>query len=478
MNVGNFGLHRLSNPELERLLRALHRGALVSPITRSDLIEKAFGHIEGHLDLLVGRDVAAAKALVIAVLGERAAQKAREGKLSFGGLPIASETLGFEFASATRVVFGAGKAEVVPAWLQERGVTRVLAVTGKDPARGQALWDALPPRGIALTRFVVSGEPTVALVREGVAACLDARADAVIALGGGSVIDAGKAIAALAANGGDPLDYLEVVGDGRALTKASLPFAALPTTAGTGAEVTRNAVLGSPEHGVKASLRSPLMLPQLAVVDPEFLADAPADVLRASGLDALSQLIEPFVSVRANPLCDALAREGLARSRRSLKRAVLGAAGDQEREDLALASLFGGLCLANSGLGAVHGFAAPLGGMYHAPHGAVCAALLPHVMAVNLRALSERDPHGPLLPRYTELARILTGEAQATPLDGVRWVEALCQSLQVPGLATYGMREADIPTLVEKAARASSMKGNSLLLTGPELEEIARRALG
>ena len=478
MNVGNFGLHRLANPELERLLRALHRGALASPITRSDLIEKAFGHIEGHLDLLVGRDVAAAKALVIAVLGERAAQKAREGKLSFGGLPVPGEALGFELATATRVVFGAGKADVVPAWLQERGVTRVLAVTGKTTTRGNALWDALGLRGIDVARFVVPSEPTVELVREGVAACLSARADAVIALGGGSVIDAGKAIAALAANGGDPLDYLEVVGHGRALSQASLPFAALPTTAGTGAEVTRNAVLGSPEHGVKASLRSPLMLPQLAVVDPDFLVDAPPDVLRASGLDPLSQLIEPFVSIRANPLSDALAREGLSRSRRSLKRAVLGAAGDQEREDLALASLFGGLCLANSGLGAVHGFAAPLGGMYHAPHGAVCAALLPHVMAINLRALGDRDPHGAMLVRYAELARILTGEAHASPIDGVRWVEQLCGELQVPGLSSYGMTEADIAPLVEKAARASSMKGNSLLLTGPELEEIARRALG
>jgi alcohol dehydrogenase class IV len=313
------------------------------------------------------------------------------------------------------------------------------------------------------------------LVREGVQLCRESHAQAVIALGGGSAIDAGKAIAALATNEGDVLDYLEVVGRGQALQEASLPFAAAPTTAGTGAEVTRNAVLGSPEAGVKASLRSPLMLPALAVVDPELLAGAPPDVLRASGLDALSQLVEPFVSVRAQPMTDALAREGLMRSRRSLQRAVMSDAGEQEREDLALASLFGGLCLANSGLGAVHGFAAPAGGMYHAPHGAVCAALLPHVMAINLRAVAQRAPG--LRSRYDELAKILCADTTAVAEDGVRWVEALCRVLRVPGLGSYGMTSADLPMLVDKAERASSMRGNTLLLTREELSEIAERAL-
>jgi alcohol dehydrogenase class IV len=382
--------------------------------------------------------------------------------------------MSFEFASATRIVFGAGKASVIADWLGQ--ARRVFAVSGRDTERGARVWDALAARGVQLERFVVDAEPSVELARLGAARCTEARAEAVVALGGGSVIDAGKAIAALATNGGDPLDYLEVVGRGAPLTRASLPFAAVPTTAGTGAEVTRNAVLSSPEHGVKASLRSPLMLPALAVVDPDFLRGAPPAVLRASGLDALSQLIEPFLSIKANPLCDALAREGLQRSRRALERAVLESAGEQEREDLALASLFGGLCLANAGLGAVHGFAAPAGGMYHAPHGAVCAALLPHVMAVNVQALGQRAPQ--LLDRYRELARLLTGHPHAEPLDGVSWVAELCRVLEVPGLAAYGMTAADIPTLVEKAARASSMKGNSIELTDAELREIGLRALG
>jgi alcohol dehydrogenase class IV len=379
----------------------------------------------------------------------------------------------FEFATATRIVFGAGKASALVDWVREVGAKRVLVVSGRSE-RNPELWDALGEHA-RITRFAVGGEPTVELAREGTQLCHESHAQAVIALGGGSAIDAGKAIAALASNDGDVLDYLEVVGHGRALAKASLPFAAAPTTAGTGAEVTRNAVLGSPAHGVKASLRSPRMLPALAVVDPELLVGAPKDVVRASGLDALSQLIEPFVSVRAQPMSDALAREGLLRSCRSLQRAVIEEAQAQEREDLALASLFGGLCLANAGLGAVHGFAAPAGGMYHAPHGAVCAALLPHVMAVNLRAVEKRAPQ--LRDRYDELARILCCDAQARAEDGVRWVESLCRLLEVPGLAKYGMTRADLPTLVEKAERASSMRGNTLTLTREELSEIAERAL-
>jgi alcohol dehydrogenase class IV len=377
----------------------------------------------------------------------------------------------FEFATATRIEFGAGKASVLVDWA--RAFKRVLVVSGKGE-RNPELWEALGEHA-RITRFVVTGEPTVELAREGAELCRESHAQAVIALGGGSAIDAGKAIAALATNEGDVLDYLEVVGRGQSLAKASLPFAAAPTTAGTGAEVTRNAVLGSHAHGVKASLRSPHMLPQLAVVDPELLVGAPRDVVRASGLDALSQLIEPFVSSRAQPMTDALAREGLLRSRRSLQRAVLSEAGEREREDLALASLFGGLCLANSGLGAVHGFAAPAGGMFQAPHGAVCAALLPHVMAINLRAVERRAPA--LRARFDELATLLCADATARAEDGVRWLDALCRSLQVPGLSAYGMTHAELATLVEKAERASSMRGNPLVLTREELREIAERAL-
>jgi alcohol dehydrogenase class IV len=199
-------------------------------------------------------------------------------------------------------------------------------------------------------------------------------------------------------------------------------------------------------------------------------------VLASSGLDALSQLLEPFLSARSNPLTDALAREGLGRSARSLRRAVLEGPDAAAREDLALASLFGGLCLANAGLGAVHGFAAPVGGMFDAPHGAVCAALLPATLEVNLRALRARAPAHPALPRFQEVAVLLTGRAEARAEDGIAWVKELCQALAVPGLGHYGLTEADMPRLVARARAASSMRANPLVLTDEELMEIAVRS--
>ncbi|ADO69101.1 Alcohol dehydrogenase, iron-containing protein [Stigmatella aurantiaca DW4/3-1] len=385
--------------------------------------------------------------------------------------------LGFEFATATRILFGAGRMAEAPEVIRSLAGGRILIVTGSTPSRAAPLREGLDRLGLSTVVFRVEGEPTLELVREGTATAIAAGCDGVVALGGGSVLDAGKAIAALAANGGDPLDYLEVIGRGRPLTQPSVPLVAIPTTAGTGSEVTRNAVLGSKEARVKASLRSPLMLPRVALVDPDLLAGAPNAVLSSSGLDALSQLIEPFVCSRANPLTDALAREGIRRSARSLRRAVLEELGAPEREDLALASLFGGLCLANAGLGAVHGFAAPVGGMFHAPHGAVCASLLPATLEVNLRALRSRAPSHPAVSRFQEVAALLTGRTEASAEEGIAWVRELCQALSVPGLGHYGLTQAEVPLLVEKARAASSMKANPLVLTDEELSEIALRSL-
>ncbi|GEL71879.1 iron-containing alcohol dehydrogenase [Myxococcus virescens] len=388
-----------------------------------------------------------------------------------------SASSSFEFATATRVLFGPGRLTEAPEAIRGLGGSRVLLVTGANPSRARPLHDALERLGLGVTVFSVDGEPTVERAREGTARVAEAGCDVVVALGGGSALDAGKAIAALAANGGDPLDYLEVIGRGQPLTRPSLPFMAIPTTAGTGSEVTRNAVLGSKDAKAKASLRSPHMLPRVALVDPDLLTGAPAAVLASSGMDALSQLIEPFLSARANPLTDALAREGLRRSARSLRRAVLDGPDAPAREDLALASLFGGLCLANAGLGVVHGFAAPLGGMFDAPHGAVCAALLPAVLDVNLRALRARAPTHPSLPRVQELAALLTGRVDARAEDAVTWVDELRAALGVPGLGRYGLTEAQVPALVAKAKEASSMKANPLALTDAELAEIASRSL-
>jgi alcohol dehydrogenase class IV len=300
----------------------------------------------------------------------------------------------------------------------------------------------------------------------------------VISFGGGSAIDAGKAVAALLANPGDPLDYLEVIGRGQPLRSPSAPFIAVPTTAGTGAEVTRNAVLGSPEHGVKASLRSAGMLPTVAIVDPELTLGLPPHLTAQTGLDALTQLIEPFVCRKANPITDAFCRQGIPLVVRSLQQAFADGTDLRARTDMALASLLGGLALANAGLGAVHGFAAPIGGMFPAPHGAVCATILPHAMKANIEALRKRDPHGPGLARFQELAELITGDRDAAIEDGLAWVQTLCQDLRVPGLSQWGVRVSDGPELAMKAARANSMKANPIDLAEGELVEILERALG
>ena len=377
----------------------------------------------------------------------------------------------FEFATAGRIVFGPGAIREVAPAARQMG-TRPLLVSGRDPARAEAL-----RRELDAAVFALEGEPTVEAVRRGVAAARERRAGVVIGFGGGSAIDAGKAIAALLANGGDPLDYLEVIGKGQPLRETSAPYLAVPTTAGTGSEVTRNAVLGSPEHGVKASLRSAGMLPRLAVVDPELTLGLPPDMTASTGLDALTQLIEPYVSSRANAMTDVYCVDGMRRAARALRQAYARAGDLAARTEMSLVSLFGGLALANAGLGAVHGFAAPVGGMFPAPHGAVCAALLPHAMAVNIRALRARMPGGEALRRYARVARILTEDPAASPEDGAAWVAELCRDLRIPPLGTYGIAEPHVAGLVEKAARASSMKANPIVLLPEELNELLARAI-
>jgi alcohol dehydrogenase class IV len=320
-------------------------------------------------------------------------------------------------------------------------------------------------------------EPELATVQQGVALAKQESCGLVISFGGGSSLDAGKAIAAMLANAGELLDYLEVIGRGKALEEPSVPFIAVPTTAGTGSEVTRNAVLASPAHGVKVSLRSPFMLPRVAVVDPELTYDLPPAVTASTGLDALTQLIEPYVSCRANPMTDALCMEGIRRAARSLRAAFAESRNAAARADMSVASLFGGLALANAGLGAAHGFAGPIGGQFPAPHGAVCAALLPHVMEVNLRALRQRQPLAETLRRYEDVARLLTGSATATAEAGVEWVRKLVATLRIPSLSHYGLKREHTAELVEKASHASSMKANPIVLTPDELTGILQRAL-
>jgi alcohol dehydrogenase class IV len=384
--------------------------------------------------------------------------------------------MGFEFATATRIVFGAGALrELGP--IGKNSGRRALVVTGRNPGRAGSLLTILRESGIDAVAFSVAGEPEIETAQSGTALARRERCDFVIGIGGGSALDAGKAVAALLTNPGELLDYLEIIGRGKALTRPSAPFIAIPTTAGTGSEVTRNSVLASPEHRVKVSLRSPFMLPTVALVDPELTYDLPPEITASTGLDALTQLIEPFVCLRANPMTDALCMEGIRRAARSLLKAFESGHDAAAREDMAVASLFGGLALANAGLGAVHGFAGPLGGMFPAPHGALCAALLPHVMEINLHALRQRQPESEALRRYSEVARLLTGKASTTADEGVAWVSQLVGGLNIPGLSRYGITRRHTSEIVEKAAKASSMKANPVTLTPEELAQILERAL-
>jgi alcohol dehydrogenase class IV len=380
---------------------------------------------------------------------------------------------GFEFATAGRIVAGAGRAAELPGVLAGLG-SRVLICTGASSARHAGLLASL---ALPAAVFPVSAEPTVAMARAAVAAAREHGADVVAAIGGGSVIDTGKAVAMLLGNGGDPLDYLEVVGAGQKISRPAVPFVAVPTTAGTGAEVTANAVLAVPERRLKASLRSPLMIPRVALVDPELTVSCPPPVTAASGLDALTQCLEPFVSVRATPLTDGLAREGLRRAGSGLRAAYADGGDLAARADMSVCALLGGMALANARLGAVHGLAGVIGGAADVPHGLACAALLVPVIEANVRALQARGNGMAVIDRYAEAAGLLTGKPGASVADGLAWIRETLSALAVPGLAAFGFGAGQIDDVAAKALTSSSMQGNPVPLTRDDLKAVLFQAL-
>ena len=385
----------------------------------------------------------------------------------------------FDFSTANRILFGPGTLKEMGSIAKTMGRHALLVhpPTGAGPDLAP-LEELLSKAGIDITPFVVPGEPTVTLIQQASAAARSAGCDFVIAIGGGSTLDTGKAVGVLLTNPGDVLDYLEVVGKNQPLINPGVAVIAIPSTAGTGAEVTRNAVLGVPEQKFKVSLRGNTLLPRVALVDPELTFGLPPAVTAATGLDALTQVIEPYVSKRANPMVDLWCKEGIQRAGRALRRVYEQGSDPVAREDMAYTSLLGGLSLANAGLGAVHGFASPLGGEFNAPHGAICAALLAPAMRMNVRALAERAPSHPALARFGEVARLLTGSPTAEAADGIAWVTETVRLLNIPPLSTYGMTREDLPRLVEKAGKASSMQANPIVLTEAELVEILEQGLG
>ena len=380
--------------------------------------------------------------------------------------------MNFEFSSPGRILFGADRsaeaASEIVAWGE-----RILLVTGASPMRAEPLRRALRERGAALVEISLAREPHVEDLLSGVEVARSSGARSVVALGGGSVVDLGKAIAALAPHPSDPMDHLEVVGKGLPLPGPGLPCAAVPTTAGTGAEATRNSVIST--GTVKVSLRGPQLMPRLAVVDPSYALGAPRDLTAWTGMDALTQLVEPLLSRFANPMTDALCHRGIPLSVRALPIALRDPFDLEARSDLALASLFSGMALANAKLGSVHGLAAPLGGMFPCPHGAVCARLLVPAWRANVAAMDRGGPR--VRERFLAASRLLSGRSDATLADGLEVLESMAREAQAPPLSRWGMTESDIPAVRDAGLRASSMKGNPVDLFPEEIDGILREAL-
>jgi len=392
----------------------------------------------------------------------------------------------FEFFSAPRIVFGRGQIARLAELAAPLG-RAALIVHGIPEETLARLTAQLSSAGIRAVPLQQVGEPTVADIDRALNTARANACDMALGIGGGSAIDAAKAAAGLLANGGTALDYMEVVGKGQKITKPAAPWIAIPCTAGTGAEVTRNAVIGYKGGGdgvknFKASLRSEHLLPRIALIDPELGVTVPPEVTASSGMDALCQCIEAYTSSGANPMTDALALEGVQRAARALRRAYADGRDLDAREDMALAALLSGIALTNAGLGAVHGFAAPLGASFPVPHGTVCAALLPHVIAANVRAL--RAANHATLARYATIGRVMVNKEAGNPMSddeaisaAITFTQALARDLRIPGLAQFGLTPAAIPAQVELAQKSSSMRYNPIPLPRDVLQHILTAAL-
>jgi len=387
----------------------------------------------------------------------------------------------FEFATAQRIVFGRGKVRSLAALASSYGTKALLVVGGHTAGELlEGIEASVVAKGVACERLISTGEPETAAVDAGAARARDGRFELGIGIGGGSVIDLGKAVAGLATNGGPVRDYLEGVGTGKVIEKPPLPYIAVPTTAGTGSEVTKNAVISSRREGFKKSIRSHLLIPAVALVDPALTDSTPPAQTAASGLDALTQLVEPFVSTKAGPVTDALALEGMRRAASALPRVFRDGSDTEARDDMALASLLGGLCLANAGLGAVHGIAAALGALHGVPHGVACASVLAQVTSANVQALEARAPSSPALARYARVGETLTGRSFSNQVEArkaaVERLRELVADLGIPTLRAFGILESHLQRLVSES-RGSSMKSNPVELTDSEISAVLQQAL-
>lgn len=391
----------------------------------------------------------------------------------------------FAISVLPRIVFGAGCFKQLPEMLQSFG-KRVLIVTGARAFRASLHWqgllDAMKGRGISWEDMVVQGEPSPQLVDQAVRMYRHAGIEMVVGIGGGSVLDAAKAIAGLLPHGNSVMEHLEGVGPELPYKGPALPFIAVPTTAGTGSEATKNAVLSmhGPD-GFKKSFRHELLVARYAVVDPDLLASCPPDLIAANGMDAFTQLLESYVSTKANPFTDALALDGLAKVRDGLLDwHDNNAKAAEGRAAMAYAALLSGITLAQVGLGVVHGLAAPLGAFFPIPHGVACGTTVAVATEINIRALEQRQPDSPALEKYAVVGRLLRGSSRMDNVESRRFLvlvlEEWTKRLAIPRLAAFGVQERDFPDLVA-GCRGNSMKTNPLILNDAEVGEVLARCL-
>jgi alcohol dehydrogenase class IV len=378
--------------------------------------------------------------------------------------------MNFEFGTAQRIIFGKGCVDQAQDIILGFG-RRLLLITGKHNQYDNPIINQQSnTKQYEILLIVSDKEPGIGFIQDSLKTIQDFRPDVVVSIGGGSVIDTGKALAILSSNKGELLDYLEVIGKGNPLTKESLPFIAIPTTAGTGSEATRNAVIHDQASGLKVSLRSPFMLPRVAMIDPFLTQGLPPEITASTGMDALTQVIEPLITRKSNPITDSICYHAVSIAREALLTAFHDPGNLDAREQMALVSLFGGIALANSGLGVVHGFAAAIGGMYPGiHHGQICAALLPASFAMNYLAIKSKPEYADITHRMEEISRLLAGKSQ-TKLDVP--LRELISEIGIPDLDKLGIEKKDYPSIVEKALKSSSIKGNPFDLSREELYRI------
>ena len=379
--------------------------------------------------------------------------------------------MNIDFSTVNRIIFGIGKISFLREIINHYG-KKALIIKGKRNPDPGTLFSICERANLEWNCFNVENEPNIEIINQAVELGREEECDFVIGFGGGSVIDTGKATAALLNNQGSLLDYLEVVGKGKPLKNPSKPYIAIPTTAGTGSEVTRNAVISVPEKKAKVSMRNVYLLPEVAIVDPELTYGVPKTITSVTGMDAFTQVIEPYVSRYTNPLVDMFCKDAIPRGASYLLRVWEDGNDHEARENISWVSLMGGLALANAKLGAVHGFAGPIGGMFHAPHGAICAALLPSVMLVNTETLSNRGNDFEKLSRFEDIARWVTGVENATIKEGIEWIASLCKKMEIPRLSEFGIKKAHFQIIIERAKNSSSMRGNPIQLTEREMVKV------